>query len=75
MSYTKKELLELPLEERRELASDLIDSILAEEMQPVPNWKREFIQQRVALDDANPGGGIKWSELRKKYFQSSLYSA
>jgi len=68
MLYNKKELLELPLEERRELAGDLIDSILAEEIQPLPNWKKEFIKERVALDDANPGGGIKWSELRKKYF-------
>ena len=68
MSYPKKELLALPLEERRELAGDLIDSILAEEMKPLPDWKREFIQQRVALDDANPESGVKWSELRKKYF-------
>jgi hypothetical protein len=28
--------------ERKELASELIDSILAEEMKPVPEWKKEL---------------------------------
>ncbi len=39
MADNKKELLTLPLKERKELASDLFDSILAEETQPIPNWK------------------------------------
>lgn len=54
MSYSKKELLTLPLEERKELASDLIDSILANETQPVAEWKKELIKERIDLDKANP---------------------
>ncbi len=68
MSYSKEELLTLPLEERKELASDLIDSILAEEVNPVAEWKKELIKERIALDKANPANGIEWSDLRKKYF-------
>ncbi len=40
MPYNKEDLLALPLSERKKLASDLIDSILADEMQPVPEWKK-----------------------------------
>jgi hypothetical protein len=40
MPYNKFELLTLPLDERTELASDLIDSILADEAKPLPEWKR-----------------------------------
>lgn len=67
MGYDKKKLLALSLEERRELAADLIDSILAEETH-LPAWKKAFIDERLALDKANPSGSIEWSELRKKYF-------
>ncbi len=42
MPYNKEQLLTLPLDERKELASELIDSILAEEMKPVPEWKKEL---------------------------------
>jgi putative addiction module component (TIGR02574 family) len=72
MSYSKKELLTLPLDERRELASDLIDSILAEELKPVAEWKKDLIKERIDIDKANPGDGIEWSELRKKYFTNEF---
>lgn len=68
VAYNKKKLLKLPLEERRELDNDLIDSILADEAQPTADWKMELIKVRIALDDANPEDGIEWRELRKKYF-------
>jgi len=68
MSYSKKELLKLPLEERRELASDLLDSILVDESQPIAEWKKELITERINLDKANPANGTEWAELRKKYF-------
>lgn len=47
MAYNKKELLNLPLEERKELASDLIDSILADETKPIPDWKKQLIRERI----------------------------
>lgn len=59
MPYRKDELLQLPLEERKELASDLIDSILAEEMKPIPEWKKELIQERIKHHNENPGNGME----------------
>ena len=67
MLYNKEELLSLPLEERKELASDLIDSILADEMKPIPEWKKELIKERIRYHDEHPGNGNEWSELKKQY--------
>jgi ATP-dependent DNA ligase len=41
MPFNKEELLNLPLDERKELASELIDSILADENKPLPDWKKK----------------------------------
>ncbi len=54
MAYNKKELLNLPLEERKELASDLIDSILADETKPIPDWKKQLIQERIKYHNEHP---------------------
>lgn len=67
MQYNKEQLLNLPLEERKELTSDLIDSILAEEMEPIPNWKKELIEERIKYHNQHPGNGMEWNELKKKY--------
>ena len=67
MSNCKDELLALPLEERKELASDLIDSILADEMKDVPEWKKELIKERIIYHRKNPENGIEWNELKKQY--------
>ena len=67
MPYNKNELLSLPLDERKELASDLIDSILADETKPIPDWKKELIQERIKYHHENPGNGVEWSELKKRY--------
>lgn len=67
MLYNKNELLTLPLDERKELASDLIDSILADETKPVPDWKKELIQERIRYHNENPANGIEWNELKKRY--------
>ncbi len=67
MPFNKNELLSLPLDERRELASDLIDSILADEMQPIPDWKKELIKERIRYHQEHPGNGLEWNELKKQY--------
>ncbi len=67
MPYNKNELLTLPLEERKELASDLIDSILADETKPVPDWKKELIQERIKYHNENLGNGIEWKKLKKRF--------
>ena len=67
MIYDKEKLFSLPLEERKELAGDLIDSILAEELEPVPDWKKELINERIKYHNDNPGNGLEWDELKKLY--------
>jgi hypothetical protein len=67
MLYSKDELLTLPLEERKELASYLIDSILADEMEPIPEWRKEFIRERIKYHNENPGNGTEWKELKKQF--------
>jgi len=67
MSYNKNELLTLPLDERKELASDLIDSILADETKPMPVWKKELIQERIKYHNENFGNGVEWNDLKKRY--------
>lgn len=45
MAYNKNELLQLPLEERKALASELEDSILADDLQATPDWKIQLIKE------------------------------
>lgn len=67
MPYDKEELLHLPLDERKELTSELLDSILAEEMQPLPQWKKQLIEERLKYHNEHPQNGTDWNELKKKY--------
>lgn len=67
MAYNKNELLQLPLEERKALASELEDSILADDLQATPDWKIQLIKERIAVDEQHPEEGIDWNILRKKY--------
>jgi putative addiction module component (TIGR02574 family) len=67
MLYDKEKLLTLPLNERKELASELIDSILADETKPLPDWKKELINERIKYHNENPGNGVEWNELKKRF--------
>ena len=67
MAYNKEELLNLPLEERKELTSDLIDSIHADEAELVTDWKKQLIQETIKYHNEHPGNGTEWNELKKKY--------
>lgn len=67
MIYNKEILLQLPLEERKALASALEDSILAEESNNILDWRKKLIKERIQADIENPENGTSWSELRKKY--------
>ena len=33
----------------------------------IPPWHLDMIEERLAEADANPGGGILWSDLKKKW--------
>jgi len=68
MSFDKNEILQLNTEEKRLLAFELLDSIDEEfARQPIPEWKKRLIEERIALDKNNLSDVISWSELRKKY--------
>ena len=69
MSYNKSELLSLPLDERRELASDLLDSILVDEFEETPDWKKKLIEERIKSDNENPDNGVEWDLLKSQYLK------
>nr|MBA4139812.1 addiction module protein [Segetibacter sp.] len=55
MSFDKNEILQLSTEEKRLLAFELLDSIDEEFVnQPIPEWKKRLIQERVDLDKKDP---------------------
>ena len=69
MAFDKNEILQLNSEEKRLLAFELLDSIDEEFVnQPVPEWKKRLIQERVDNDINNPFDVMTWTEVRKKYY-------
>lgn len=68
MSFNKNDILQLSTEEKRLLAFELLDSIDEDFVnQPIPDWKKELIQERVDNDIKKPSNTTSWNELRKKY--------
>ncbi len=68
MLLNRDEMMKLHPDEKRQLAFELLDSIDEEFIQqPVPEWKKQLIRERIELDQKNPGDTLSWSELRKKY--------
>lgn len=68
MHINKKEILSLSIEERREFAFELLQSIDEEYIQtPQPDWKIKLIRERLNADIKEPDGADAWSEVKKKY--------
>jgi hypothetical protein len=64
----------LNIEEKSELAESLEFSVLISENFDVDGdeddiapWHLDLINERIADADANPGEGILWSDLKKKW--------
>ena len=69
MSFNKNEILQLSPDEKRILAFELLDSIDEEFVnQPIPEWKKRLIEERIHNDLKNPADVISWQEVRKKYY-------
>jgi putative addiction module component (TIGR02574 family) len=69
MSFSKDEILQLSPDEKRTLAFELLDSIDEEFVnQPVPEWKKRLIEERIYNDLKNPADVTSWEEVRKKYY-------
>lgn len=67
MSYNKAELLDLPAQEKIDLACDLIDSAIVDKFVAEQEWKKKLIEERMKHHDENPDNGIRWDELKKQY--------
>ncbi|HXU29810.1 MAG TPA: addiction module protein [Thermoanaerobaculia bacterium] len=61
----RQTVLELPAEDRQELAEALWDSL---EIAPaaLPAWQREILQTRLAELEANPEAGSSWEEVEAR---------
>jgi putative addiction module component (TIGR02574 family) len=68
---TKAELrsqaLQLPVDERLELAEALWESLDQEAVEPaLPEWQRTILEERIAADDAAPDEGSPWEEVKQR---------
>jgi putative addiction module component (TIGR02574 family) len=61
----RQTVLELPAEDRQELAEALWDSL---EIEPVTlaGWQREILQARLAELEAKPEAGSSWEEVEAR---------
>jgi len=63
----KSEALQLPVEERLEIAEAIWESLETSGDQPsLPAWQREILDERIAEDDANPDVSSPWEEVKQR---------
>lgn len=61
------ELLRLPPSERLEAIAELWESLEGQaELFPLSDEDRAELDRRIAEDEADPGGGVSWPELRRR---------
>lgn len=61
------ELLRLPASERLEAIAELWDSLESQsELFPLSAEERSELDRRIAEDEADPGAGISWQDLRRR---------
>ena len=66
-TQVQRQALELPPEDRIDLAVEIWDSLSAKDI-PVPDWQRDLIRERLAeLEGADiEERSTPWSEVRKR---------
>lgn len=63
----RKTALDLPVEERLELAEAIWESVESQAEQPaIPSWQQDLLDQRIAADDAAPEAGSPWHEVKQR---------
>lgn len=63
--------LELPTEERWDLAQEIWQSLAAANpVHDLPDELREILDQRIAEDDSDPEGGSSWPEAKQRILSS-----
>jgi putative addiction module component (TIGR02574 family) len=67
----KKEALQLPVDERLEIAEAIWESFESTDQElPLPDWQRQVLAERMAEDDADPGAGSPWNEVKQRILSS-----
>jgi putative addiction module component (TIGR02574 family) len=67
----EREILQLPLEERIELAEAIWESVeQASSQPPLPEWQRKLLDERIAADDESPDAGSAWDEVKRRILAS-----
>ena len=68
-AQVQRQALELPPEDRIELAVEIWDSLKTKDV-PVPGWQRGLIHERLAELEgtAREDRSTPWSEVRKRVF-------
>jgi putative addiction module component (TIGR02574 family) len=70
-SQLRLEALDLPVEERLELAEALWESVeVTAQQPPLPDWQRQILDERIAADDENPEAGSPWQEVKQRILSS-----
>jgi putative addiction module component (TIGR02574 family) len=64
-SEIHQQALELPPEERQDLATALWESLEAEPT-PLPEWQRRLLDERLAALEEKPEPGAPWDEVEKR---------
>jgi len=61
------EILRLPPSERLEAIAELWESLEGQaDLFPLPEEDRAELDVRIAEDEADPGAGVSWPELRRR---------
>lgn len=67
----QKEALQLPVEERLQLAEALWESVEGGPVQAeIPEWQKAILAERIAEDDADPESGSPWEEVKQRILAS-----
>ena len=70
-SQLQSEVLQLPVEERLELAEAIWESLEQSASQPsIPEWQRDLLDERIAEGDADPDAGSPWDEVKQRILAS-----
>ena len=67
MPYNKQDILQLPVEEKLQLAEEIWQSIDEKDL-PKSDAEIQIAEERYKAYLKNPNAGMSWEEFRKKIF-------
>lgn len=62
----QEQLIGLPREQRLELLDELQASL-----EPLPEWHREVLKERIRKADENPGAGVPWEAVKAELWPTA----